>query len=122
MSLSGYPGENGQGVTPPVAKVTRSGHVRAVTNLSTGLSNVMETPPQQLVRIFFWQAIDQIGQKWPYLVKNGPIWPKKAIFGQKWTYLAKNASFGSYLAIFGPKIHFLGGGSKPFGTLISGNQ
>ena len=44
MSLSGYPLETGQSARPPVAKVPRSGHVRAVTNLSTEVSNVMEMP------------------------------------------------------------------------------
>ena len=42
MSLSGLPGATGQTARPPVAKVPRSGHVRAVTNLSTEVSNVME--------------------------------------------------------------------------------
>ena len=44
MSLSGYPLETGQSARRPVAKVPRSGHVRAVTNLSTEVSNVMEMP------------------------------------------------------------------------------
>ena len=44
MSLSGLPGATGQTVRHPVAKVPRSGHVRAVTNLSTEVSNVWETP------------------------------------------------------------------------------
>ena len=44
MSLSGYPLETGQSARPPVAKVPRSGHVRAVTNLSTEVSDVREMP------------------------------------------------------------------------------
>ena len=44
MSLSGLPGATGQSARSPVAKVPRSGHVRAVTNLSTEVSNVMEMP------------------------------------------------------------------------------
>ena len=44
MSLSGYPLETGPSARPPVAKVPRSGPVRAVTNLSTEVSNVMEMP------------------------------------------------------------------------------
>ena len=44
MSLSGYPLETGQSARQPVAKVPRSGHVRAVTNLSTEDSNAMEMP------------------------------------------------------------------------------
>ena len=44
MSLSGLPGATGQSARRPVAKVPRSGHVRAVTNLSTEDSNVMEMP------------------------------------------------------------------------------
>ena len=44
MSLSGYLLETGQSARPPVAKVPRSGHVRAVINLSTEVSNVRETP------------------------------------------------------------------------------
>ena len=44
MSLSGLPGATGQTARPHVAKVPRSGHVRAVTNLSTEVSNVREMP------------------------------------------------------------------------------
>ena len=44
MSLSGYPLETGQSARQPVAKVPRSGHVPAVTNLLTENSNVMEMP------------------------------------------------------------------------------
>ena len=44
LSLSGYPLETGQSARPPVAKVPRSGPVRAVTNLSTEVNNVREMP------------------------------------------------------------------------------
>ena len=44
MSLSGLPGATGQTARSPVAKVPRSGHVRAVTNLSTEVSDVREMP------------------------------------------------------------------------------
>ena len=44
MSLSGYPLETGQSARQPVAKVPRSGHVCAVTNLSTEVSNARELP------------------------------------------------------------------------------
>ena len=44
MSLSGLPGATGQSARSPVAKVPRSGHVRAVTNLSTEVSNARESP------------------------------------------------------------------------------
>ena len=39
-----------------------------------------------------------------------------------WPKLTKNANFGPNLTVFWPKIHFLGGWSKAFGILISGNQ
>ena len=61
---------------------------------------IMGKPLSQLVRIVFGQALDQMGQKC--------------------RYLAEIASFGPSLAVFGPKVHFFGGGSKSFGTLISG--
>ena len=64
-------------------------------------TNITEKPPRQLVPIVFWSGIKSNG-------------PKMSIFGQ-------NASFGSNLAVFGPKSNFLAGGSKTFGTLISGN-
>ena len=66
------------------------------------VTKITEKPPRQLVRIAFWSAWDQMGQK-----------------GR---YLAKNASFGSNLAVLGPKFHILGGWNKTFGILISGNQ
>ena len=44
MSLSGYPLETGQSARPPVAKVPSWEDVFAVTNLSTEVSNVRETP------------------------------------------------------------------------------
>ena len=50
----------------------------------------------------FGRALDQMGQKCPYL--------------------AKNVSFGPNLAVFWPKIYFLGGWSKSLSILISGNQ
>ena len=49
-----------------------------------------------------------------FLSGIGPLGPKK--------HLAKYTDFGPNLAVFGTKIHFLGGGSKTFGTLISGHQ
>ena len=52
-------------------------------------TNITENHLGNLSALFFGQAIDQMGQKCPYL--------------------AKNASFGQNLAIFGQKIQFLGG-------------
>ena len=65
-------------------------------------TNISENHQDNLSALFFVQALDQRGQKCPYLTKN--------------------ASFGPNLAVFGPKIHFLGGWNKTFGILISGNQ
>ena len=65
-------------------------------------TNTTENHFGNLSALFFGQALDQMGQKC--------------------RYLAQNASFGPNLAVFGPKIHFLGGRSKTFGTLISGKQ
>ena len=56
MSLSGYPLETGQSARQPVAKVPRSGPVRAVTNLSTEVSNVMEKMPLSL-RTARWLSV-----------------------------------------------------------------
>ena len=56
MSLSGLPGATGQSARPPVAKVPRSGPVRAVTNLSTEVSNVMEKMPLSL-RTARWLSV-----------------------------------------------------------------
>ena len=58
-------------------------------------------------------------QKTSFALFFGWAWDQ---MGQKKQKLAKNANFGPNLAVIGPKKHFLGGGSKTFGTLISGNQ
>ena len=66
-------------------------------------THIMEKPLRQLVPVVFWSGIRSNG-------------PKMPIFGQKYQL------FGPNLAVFGPKIQFLGGGSKAFGTIISGVQ
>ena len=68
-------------------------------------TNITENHLGNLSTFFFGQALDEMGQ-------NAHIWPK----------ITKNAYFGPNLAVFGPEIQFLGGGSKNFGTLISGVQ
>ena len=55
-------------------------------------THITEKPPRQLVRMVFWSGIRSNEPK------NADIWPKMS------------------------KIPFLGGWSKTFGTLISGNQ
>ena len=50
-------------------------------------THIMENHLGNLSALFFDQAIDQMGQKWPYLAKNVKFW-----------------------AVLGPKIHFFWGG------------
>ena len=52
-------------------------------------TNITENYLDNLSALFFGQALDQMGQKCPYL--------------------AKNASCGPNLAVFGPEIHLFGG-------------
>ena len=65
-------------------------------------THITEEPPRHLVRIVFGWVWDQMGQKLQYLAKDASLRPNLAVFGQK--------------------LHFLGGWSKTFGILISGNQ
>ena len=58
-------------------------------------THITEKPPRQLVRIVFGRALDQMGQKCRYLIKNASFrpknwhfWPDMAIFGQIWAFLA----------------------------------
>ena len=52
-------------------------------------AHIMEKLSRQLVALFIGQALDQMGQKCPYLTKN--------------------ASFGPNLDVFGPKTQIFGG-------------
>ena len=65
-------------------------------------ANITENHLDNLSALFFGQALDQMGQKCRYLAQNASL-------GQIWPFL-------------GPKPISWGGGSKTFGTLISGNQ
>ena len=113
-------------------------------------TNITKNHLDNLSSLFFGQALNQMGQKCPYLAKNATFGQKILFFtgeiksfvthitenppghlvhigfldemGQKCRYLAKNASFGPNLAVLGQRFQFLGGGSKTFCTLISGNQ
>ena len=65
-------------------------------------THITEEPHRHLVRIVFWLGMGSNG-------------PKITIFGQRCQFKAK---FGRFWA----KTPFLGGWSKTFGILISGNQ
>ena len=68
-------------------------------NLSESFgTNITENQLGNLSALFFGQALNQMGQKCPYLAENA-----------SWLFL-------------GQKSNFLGAGSKTFGTLISGVQ
>ena len=83
----------------------------------------------------FGRAWDQMGQKCQCLAKKANFGPNLAVYGPKiLSFMEVSKSFGTHImekppgqfwakfGRLGPKIQFLGGGSKTFGTLLSGNQ
>ena len=48
--------------------------------INSFVTHITEKPPRQLVWIVFGQALDQMGQKCPYLAKNASFLPNLALF------------------------------------------
>ena len=69
----------------------------------------IENHLDNLSTLFFGQALDQMGQKCPYLAKNASFGPKFAVFGQK-----SNRPLGAKMYFFDLKIWIFGAKNQFF--------